>query len=89
MRRVVRIGRQSQIQRHDCRFVSTQCRDGTVEVFGEDHFIVVKAPAHLLLQTAVVFDHEQGGAFFRHQAALDSALDEACSDEDLGVSERR
>ncbi len=62
----VRVGRQAQIQRGHQRFVPAKLRDGRFAVVGEDHVVPVERPAHLLLQTQIVFHHQQCGSVIRH-----------------------
>ena len=62
----VRVGRQAQIERGHQRLVPAQLRNGGFAVVREDHVVAIERPAHLLLQTQIVFHHQQCGSFIRH-----------------------
>src|SRR5690606_11906014 len=69
-RRVVRMRRQAQIHGDHRRLEAAHLRDGAVVVVGDDGFVLIESPTHLLLQRGLVLNDQQGFGFFVHAARL-------------------
>ena len=53
------IGRQTEILQYDRRFEAPQLRQRRFTILGDQHLVVLEAPAQLALQSRVILDDEQ------------------------------
>src|SRR5689334_4088123 len=64
--RIVGSRRKAQVHRDDGRFEAAHLRNGAVAIAGDDRFVTIERPLHLLLQGRVVLDDQQRLARVSH-----------------------
>ena len=63
-----RVGGQPQVLQHHGRLMPPQLRERRFPILGDQHFVILEAPAQLTLQPRIVFHHQEFSTLIAQQA---------------------